>query len=103
MVKLMKKNHSNFVLLLLVLTILTGCFGNCGDWNCLTENPRWRKAVDDCFNRNFDEVIKRQLGYQSRIEVQDSEIGQHISHQCNRNGGRYNVKKDKKYGHLFAK
>ena len=97
----MKIILSNFLLLLFCSTMLTACFfGNCADWNCSTQNPHWRKAVDDCFSRNF-EVVKQQLGYKDHGEVQDSEIGQHISHQCNRNGGRYNVKKDKKYGHLF--
>lgn len=97
----MKKIHSNVILIICCSIILTGCFGHCANWNCSSLNPRWEKKVDDCYSRNFDEVIKQQLGYQSRIEVQDSEIGQHISSQCIRNDGRYNVKKDKKYGHLF--
>lgn len=90
-------------------TILTGCFGSCGDWNC-SGNPRWHKKVDDCYSKNL-EVVKQQLGYKKyggdivrfHSEVQDSEIGQHISTQCIRNDGRYNIEKDKKYGHLFAK
>lgn len=83
--------------------MLTACFfGNCADWNCSTQNPRWRKAVDDCDDRNF-EIVKQTLGYKDYGEVAFSEIGQHIAHQCIRNDGRYNVKKDKKYGHLFAK
>ena len=42
--------------------MLTACFfGNCADWNCSTQNPRWRKAVDDCDDRNF-EIVKQTLG-----------------------------------------
>ena len=98
----MKKILSNIVLLLFYSTILTGCFGHCADFNCSSINPRWEKKVDDCYSRNF-EVVKQQLGYKDHGEVQDNEIGQHISTQCIRNDGRYNIKKDKKYGHLFAK
>ena len=97
----MKKILSNGLLLSL-LVILTGCFGHCANWNCSSLNPRWKKAVDDCDDRNF-EIVKQILGYKDYGEVAFSEIGQHIAHQCNRNSGRYNVKKDKKYGHLFAK
>ena len=92
-------------LLLSLLSILTGCFGHCADWNCSKLNPRWVKAVDDCGYNNRTIVFQElgdKFGYHSRIEVQDSEIGQHISTQCIRNDGRYNVKKDKKYGHLFS-
>ncbi|MBQ9259394.1 MAG: hypothetical protein IJ187_06045 [Neisseriaceae bacterium] len=98
----MKKILSNVVLLLFCSTILTGCFGHCADWNCSSLNPKWKKAVDDCDDRNF-EIVKQTLGYKDYGEVAFSEIGQHISVQCFRNAGRFDIKKDKKYGHLFAK
>ena len=99
----MKKILSNGLLLSL-LVILTGCFGHCANWNCSSLNPKWKKAVDDCRSNNRKIVLSElgyKFGYKSTAEVQDSEIGEHISYQCNRNDGRYNVKKDKKYGHLF--
>ena len=98
---MMKKILSNVMLLLFCSTILTGCFGSCGDWNC-SGNPRWYKKADECDKRNF-EIVKQTVGYKDYGEVQDSEIGQHISVQCFRNAGRFDIKKDKKYGHLFAK
>ncbi|WP_203414993.1 hypothetical protein [Histophilus somni] len=76
--------------------------GRCADWNCSKPTPRWRKAVDDCYSRNFG-VVKQQLGYKDHGEVQDSDIGQHISYQCVRHDGRYDIRKDKQYGHLFVK
>ena len=99
----MKKILSNSLLLLFCLTMLTGCFfGSCADWNCSKPTKRWEKAVDDCKNKNF-EIVEETLKYKSRIEVQDSEIGQHISTRCIINDGRYDVRKDKQYGHLFTK
>ena len=100
----MKIILSNFLLLLLLFcsTILTGCFfGSCADWNCSTHNPHWTKAVHNCYELNF-EIAKQKLGYKNLEEVQDSEIGRNIYNQCTRNAGKYNVKKDKKYGHLFS-
>lgn len=109
MVSNMKKTRSNMVLILFCSTILTGCFGSCGDWNC-SGNPRWNEKVNDCYSRNL-EVVKQQLGYKKyggdivrfHSEVQDSEIGQHISTQCIYHSGKYDIHKDKQYGHLFAK
>lgn len=103
----MKKVLSKLTLMVFGSTLLTGCFyGSCGDWNCNGPNPRWKKAVDNCGYNNrtivFQELSNK-LGYKSRIEVQDSEIGQHISTQCIRNAGKYDIRKDKQYGHLFVK
>ena len=48
-------------------------------------------------------AIGSKFNYQSTSQVQDSDIGQHISGQCTYYDGRYDVRKDKQYGHLFAK
>ncbi|WP_075321850.1 hypothetical protein [Histophilus somni] len=104
----MKKILSNLMLISFCSTMLTACpsWVRCADWNCSKLNPRWVKAVDTCETKNLTivlQVLGEDLGYKSLIEVQDSKIGQHISTQCIRNDGRYNIEKDKKYGHLFAK
>ncbi|SUU37206.1 Uncharacterised protein [Actinobacillus seminis] len=116
----MKKILFKYFMLITCVFGLSGCGyllslgqlmldGRCGDWNC-SGNSRWHKKVGDCYSRNL-EVVKQQLGYKNyggdivrfHSEVQDSEMGHHISTQCIRNDGRYNIEKDKKYGHLFAK
>ncbi len=48
------------------------------------------------------QVLGEDLGYKSLIEVQDSKIGQHISSQCIYHSGKYDIHKDKQYGHLFV-
>lgn len=80
--------------------------GSCADWNCSKLNPRWEKAVDTCTTENRTFVLHElgnQLGYKSITEVSFSEIGQHISSQCIYHSGKYDIHKDKQYGHLFAK
>ena len=78
--------------------------GSCADWNCSKPTPRWRKAVDDCENRNL-EIIKQRFGYKDYAEVIFSEVGQQIQipYQCRQSNGGYDIRKDKQYGHLFAK
>ena len=102
----MKKNHFNIALLFVSTMMLTGCFGHCADFNCTRLDPRWEKAVDTCETKNLTivlQVLGEDLGYKSLIEVQDSKIGQHISSQCIYHSGKYDIHKDKQYGHLFAK
>ena len=80
--------------------------GSCADWNCSKPTQRWAKAVDTCETENLTFVLHElgsQLGYKSITEVSFSEIGQHISYQCIHHDGRYNIRKDKQYGHLFTK
>ena len=81
--------------------------GSCADWNCSKHTKptkRWAKAVDDCENRNL-EIIKQRFGYKDYAEVVLSEVGRQIQipYQCRQSNGSYNVRKDKQYGHLFAK
>ena len=104
----MKKTLSNLMLISFCLTMLTACpfWGSCTDWNCSELNPRWVKAVDTCETKNLTivlQVLGEDLGYKSLIEVQDSKIGQHAAYQCTHNAGKYDIRKDKQYGHLFAK
>ena len=102
----MKVNHSNIALLFVSTMMLTGCFGHCADFNCTRLDPRWVKAVDTCETKNLTivlQVLGEDLGYKSLIEVQDSKIGQHAAYQCTHNAGKYDIRKDKQYGHLFAK
>ena len=102
----MKINHFNIALLFVSTMMLTGCFGHCADFNCTRLDPRWVKAVDTCTTKNRTivlQVLWEDLGYKSLIEVQDSKIGQHISSQCIYHSGKYDIHKDKQYGHLFAK
>ena len=102
----MKINHVNIALLFVSTMMLTGCFGHCADFNCTRLDPRWVKAVDTCTTKNRTivlQVLGEDLGYKSLIEVQDSKIGQHISSQCIYHSGKYDIHKDKQYGHLFAK
>ncbi|WP_283129730.1 hypothetical protein [Neisseria lactamica] len=75
--------------------------GSCADWNCSKHNPRWTQAVHTCYDLNF-EIAKQKLGYENLEEVQDSEIGRNIYGQCTRNAGKYDIRKDKQYGHLFV-
>lgn len=107
MEKNMKKNISNLMLILFCSIILSSCFfGSCANWNCSKLNPRWVKAVDTCTTENRTFVLHElgnQLGYKSITEVSFSEIGQHISSQCIYHSGKYDIHKDKQYGHLFAK
>ena len=106
MEKNMKKNHFNIALLFVSSMMLTGCFGHCADFNCTKLNPRWEKAVDTCETKNLTFVLHElgnQLGYKSITEVSFSEIGQHISSQCIYHSGKYDIHKDKQYGHLFVK
>ncbi|HEZ2936602.1 TPA: hypothetical protein WHZ31_001186 [Neisseria meningitidis] len=101
----MKKNHFNIALLFASAMMLTGCFGHCADFNCTKLNPRWEKAVDTCTTENRTFVLHElgnQLGYKSITEVSYSKIGQHISSQCIYHGGKYDIHKDKQYGHLFV-
>ena len=99
----MKIILSKFILPLFALTTLTSCFfGSCMDWNCSKHNPRWTQAVHACYDLNF-EIAKQKLGYENLEEVQRSEIGRNIYGQCTRNAGKYDIRKDKQYGHLFAK
>lgn len=99
----MKKNLSNLMLILFCSIILSSCFfGSCANWNCSKLNPRWTKAVDDCEDRNF-EIVKQKFGHKDYREVAFSDIGQHISSQCIYHSGKYDIHKDKQYGHLFAK
>ncbi len=101
----MKKNHFNIALLFVSTMMLTGCFGHCADFNCTRLDPRWVKAVDTCETKNLTivlQVLGEDLGYKSLIEVQDSKIGQHISSQCIYHSGKYDIHKDKQYGHLFV-
>ena len=80
--------------------------GSCADWNCSKPTQRWAKAVDTCETENLTivlQVLGEDLGYKSLIEVQDSKIGQHAAYQCTHNAGKYDIRKDKQYGHLFAK
>ncbi|WP_107997502.1 MULTISPECIES: hypothetical protein [Neisseriaceae] len=103
----MKKTLSNLMLISFCSTMLTACpfWGSCADWNCSELNPRWKKAVDTCTTENRTFVLHElgnQLGYKSITEVSFSEIGQHISYQCIHHDGRYNIRKDKQYGHLFV-
>ncbi|EEG33944.1 hypothetical protein NEIFLAOT_01047 [Neisseria flavescens NRL30031/H210] len=106
MEKNMKKNHFNIALLFVSTMMLTGCFGHCADFNCTRLNPRWVKSVHNCRSNNYKVVLSAigsKFNYQSTSQVQDSDIGQHISGQCTYYDGRYDVRKDKQYGHLFAK
>ncbi|WP_127281843.1 hypothetical protein [Neisseria meningitidis] len=101
----MKINHFNIALLFVSTMMLTGCFGHCADFNCTRLDPRWVKAVDTCETKNLTivlQVLGEDLGYKSLIEVQDSKIGQHISSQCIYHSGKYDIHKDKQYGHLFV-
>lgn len=101
----MKINHFNIALLFVSTMMLTGCFGHCADFNCTRLDPRWVKAVDTCETKNLTivlQVLGEDLGYKSLIEVQDSKIGQHISSQCIYYSGKYDIHKDKQYGHLFV-
>ncbi len=104
----MKKILSNLMLISFCSTMLTACpsWVRCADWNCSKHNPRWQKAVNTCTTENRTFVLHElgnQLGYKSITEVSYSDIGQHISSQCIRNDGKYDVRKDKQYGHLFVK
>ena len=104
----MKKILSNLILISFCSTMLTACpfWGSCADWNCSKLNPRWVKAVDTCETKNLTivlQVLGEDLGYKSLIEVQDSKIGQHAAYQCTHNDGKYDIRKDKQYGHLFVK
>ncbi|HEZ0915369.1 TPA: hypothetical protein WGR75_001213 [Neisseria meningitidis] len=101
----MKINHFNIALLFVSTMMLTGCLGHCADFNCTRLDPRWVKAVDTCTTKNRTivlQVLGEDLGYKSLIEVQDSKIGQHISSQCIYHSGKYDIHKDKQYGHLFV-
>lgn len=99
----MKKILSNLMLISFCSTMLTACFfGSCADWNCSKLNPRWVKAVDDCEDRNF-EIVKQKFGHKDYGEVAFSDIGQHVSYQCIHHGGKYDIRKDKEYEHLFSK
>ena len=104
MEKSMKKILSNLMLISFCSTMLTACpfWGSCADWNCSKHNPRWTQAVHACYDLNF-EIAKQKLGYENLEEVQRSEIGRNIYGQCTRNAGKYDIRKDKQYGHLFAK
>lgn len=75
--------------------------GSCADWNCSKPTQRWTQAVHACYDLNF-EIAKQKLGYENLEEVQDSEIGRNIYNQCVQNAGKYDIRKDKQYGHLFA-
>lgn len=101
----MKTILSNFMLITYCLTLLTGCFGHCADWNCNNLNPRWLKKVDNCQSSNFETILQElgsKRGYKSIIQVQDSEIGQHAAYQCTYHDGRYDIRKDKQYSHWFT-
>ena len=102
----MKKNLSNLILLAFCSIMLSSCFlGSCANWNCSELNSHWVEAVDTCETKNLTivlQVLGEDLGYKSLIEVQDSKIGQHAAYQCTRNAGRYDIRKDKQYGHLFV-
>lgn len=103
----MKKILFNSMVMIVFSKTLTGCFyGSCSDWNCTKPNSRWLTAVTKCQSKNYGivfQVLGDKLFYKSIPQVQDSEIGQHISHQCNLNDGQYDIHKDKQYGHLFLK
>ena len=104
----MKKILSNLMLISFCSTMLTACplWGSCANWNCSELNPRWVKSVHNCRSNNYKVVLSAigsKFNYQSTSQVQDSDIGQHISGQCTYYDGRYDVRKDKQYGHLFAK
>ncbi len=49
--------------------------GSCADWNCSEPTPRWKKAVDDCVDRNF-EIVKQKFGHKDYEEVAFSDVGQ---------------------------
>ena len=60
------------------------------------DNHLWREI-------NFYNEQKENITYQQKIyKVQDSEIGRNIYNQCTRNAGKYDIRKDKQYGHLFT-
>lgn len=108
----MKKILFNILFLIISPIILNGCGfiytyllymidSHCSDWNCNAQDPRWSQEVIQCSFRNSN-ILILELGYKNQIDARSSEIGKIISTKCLQNSGKYNIKKDEEYNHLFS-